>query len=290
MISFQRQVNAKHRFTWLTASFDKALMLPDSDKDQYGNPVTTRDGEKADPKTGYPYEIWLKEPRLEFVFIPAGQFMMGSPEGQIAGAALIESPIHEVRISKAYYLTKYETTQSAYQAIVGRNPSKFHGKANPVEKVNWRDAQSFCRKLGGMRRVGVRLPTEAEWEYACRAGTQTAFSYGDDPEYSRLGEYAWYERNSAGKAHRVGQKKPNPWGLYDMHGNVWEWCVEGRAEYPISPQVAPRNPDDGCPALRGGAWNREARLCRSAFRNRCRASDVWPFYGFRVLLELPSPK
>ena len=137
-----------------------------------------------------------------------------------------EKPMHEVRISKPFYLGKYEVTQGQWQAVMGNNPSRFKGDPNrPVEQVAWEDVQAFMRKLNAIEGgTTYRLPTEAEWEYAARAGTTTAYSFGDDPRL--LGEYAWYSENAKGKTHPVGQKKSNAWGLHDMHGNVWEWVQD----------------------------------------------------------------
>jgi formylglycine-generating enzyme required for sulfatase activity len=163
-------------------------------------------------------KTWSNSIGMDFVLIPAGKFMMGSDTGDND-----EKPVHEVRISKPFYLGKYEVTQGQWQAVLGNNPSNFKGDANlPVGNVSWEDVQEFIRKLnakeGGTK---YRLPTEAEWEYAARAGTTTAYSYGND--VSQLKEYAWYAENAGGKTHPVGQKEPNAWGLHDKHGNVWEW-------------------------------------------------------------------
>ncbi|GCA95852.1 SUMF1/EgtB/PvdO family nonheme iron enzyme [Microcystis aeruginosa] len=155
---------------------------------------------------------------LEMVDIPACRFNMGSDEYEE------EKPIHEV-IVPAFQIGKYPVTQAQYEAVMGFNPSKFSGNPqNPVEFVSWFDAQKFCKKLSQLTRKNYRLPTEAEWEYACRAGTETRFSFGD--EENQLGDYAWLTVNSNNATHPVGEKRPNPWGIYDMHGNVWEWCAD----------------------------------------------------------------
>jgi formylglycine-generating enzyme required for sulfatase activity len=163
---------------------------------------------------------------MEFVLIPAGAFEMGSPSNE-AGRDDDDGPIHQVTIKNAFYMGKYEVTQEQWRAVMGDNPSYFTGNDNlPVEQVSWDDVQEFIRKLNAKEGTDkYRLPSEAEWEYACRAGTTTRYSFGDSE--SRLGEYAWYTDNSGSKTHPVGQKKPNPWGLYDMHGNVWEWVLDG---------------------------------------------------------------
>jgi formylglycine-generating enzyme required for sulfatase activity len=163
--------------------------------------------------------IELGSVALDLVLIQPGSFTMGDDGGD--GSA--EKPAHKVTISKPFYLGKYEVTQDQWEAVMGANPSYFKGPENPVEDVSWDDCQKFLKKLnerlpgtGGT----VRLPTEAEWEYACRAGTTTKYSFGDTR--SDLGEYAWYGGNSHNKNHPVGEKKPNAWGLYDIHGNVCE--------------------------------------------------------------------
>jgi hypothetical protein len=170
----------------------------------------------------------------------------------------------------------HEVTQSQYEQVMGSNPSEFKGANNPVEKVSWDDAVAFCAKLSSLPaevaagRV-YRLPTEAEWEYACRAGTTTEYSFGDDA--SKLGEYAWFRDNSNGTTHAVGEKRPNAWGLYDMHGNVWEWCSDGEG---------PNRVD------RGGSWSFAAAYCRSAIRYSIVPSNRTFNCGFRLALSSPS--
>src|SRR5215510_10182315 len=163
------------------------------------------------------------------VFIPPGTFRMGSPTNDEEG------PQTAVTISRGFWVGKYEVTQGEYLTVMGTNPSGFKGDTNrPVETVSWFNATNYCGKLTQRERAAgriatnsvYRLPTEAEWEYACRAWTSTRFSYGDDPDYTSLSDYAWYDSNSGGTTHPVGQKLPNPWGLYDMHGNVWKWVAD----------------------------------------------------------------
>jgi formylglycine-generating enzyme required for sulfatase activity len=151
----------------------------------------------------------------------------------------------------------YEVTQQQYEKVMGTNPSTTKGPQNPVEKVSWNDAVEFCRKLSALpaeKSAGYvyRLPTEAEWEYACRAGTQTAYSFGDSE--SELGDYAWYDKNAGGTTHPVGSKKPNAWGLYDMHGNVFEWCQDWYGSYPSGSVTDPTGESSGSHrVVRGGA-------------------------------------
>ena len=227
---------------------------------------------------------------LELVKIEPGTFMMGSP-----GHNSDEGPPTRVTISKGFSMSKYEVTQGQYEAVMGANPSRFKGNLNlPVENVSWVDATNFCAKLTEQERQAgrlpdgyvYRLPTEAEWEYACRAGTTTRFSYGDDPEYVELGEYAWYDENSSSRTHPVGQKKPNPWGLYDMHGNVWEWCLDWYSgSYPGGSVTDPKGPSSGSfRVIRGGSWYVSARFCRSAIRDWFVPSLRHSRLGFRVVL------
>lgn len=197
---------------------------------------------------------------LTLVLIPAGRFQMGYGGSQ-----------EWVTITEPFYLGKYEVTQAQYQTLVGHNPSRFKGLDRPVEYVSWDDAQRFCRKLSELHGVVYRLPTEAEWEYACRAGSAARYCFGEDK--ARLGEYAWFDRNSGGQTHAVGQKRPNAWGLYDVHGNVREWC---------------RRLGRGCSsAFRGGSWCEDAFGCDCALMCCTGASVRRSVYGFRVARPLP---
>ncbi len=221
---------------------------------------------------------------MEFVLIPAGEFDMGSPSDE-EDRQVTECPLHTVKIEKAYYLGKYEVTQKQWREVMGDNPSDFKGDDYPVEQVSWNDVQEFIHKLNEIEGIDkYRLPSEAEWEYAARAGTSTRYSFGDDA--SRLGEYGWYSGNSGGNTHPVGQKKPNSWGLYDMDGNVGEWVQD---EWHDNYDGAPT---DGSAwesvagfyrVIRGGSWYYNA--CRSAVRYfggpDIRLNDV----GFRLLQE-----
>lgn len=219
---------------------------------------------------------------MEFVLIPAGEFKMGSPSGE-GGRRDNECPVHTVPIEKAYYLGKYEVTQEQWLEVMGPNLSYFEGNDLPV--VSWNDAQEFIKKLN--EREGTnkyRLPSEAEWEYAARAGTTTSYSFGDSS--SDLGDYAWYYINSGDNIHPVGQKKPNPWGLYDMHGNVWEWVQD---RYHSSYDGAPTDGsawEDGSSSLRvlrGGCWSSSARDCLLAYRGNSEPENRFEGFGFRLL-------
>ena len=204
--------------------------------------------------------------KLEMVLICAGEFLMGSPESD-TDAGDSEKPQHVVRIRKPFYLGKYLVTQEQWEAVTGSNPSDLKGPKNPVENVSWDDCQGFCAKLGASFRGTFRLPSEAQWEYACRAGSAGKYCFGANK--TQLAEYAWYTGNAESKTHPVGEKKPNAWGLYDMHGNVWEWCADwydsgyyagSLADDPTGPTTGPGR------VLRGGGWFNGVRHCRSANR------------------------
>ncbi len=216
---------------------------------------------------------------MKFKLIEAGEFMMGSEKG-----APDEKPVHKVKITKPFYIGVYEVTQSQYEKIMGKNPSEFKGPNRPVQSVSWADAVLFCKKLSGKEGVKCRLPSEAEWEYACRAGTRTEHYWGNEMD----GRYAWYSRNSDFTTHDVGQKKPNAWGLYDMSGNVWEWCSDeyDKDYYSLSPTSNPRGPAGRKSlynVLRGGSWVGTPRFCRSA--SRFRYGSIFPSnrFGFRIV-------
>ena len=237
------------------------------------------------------FELSLAENvTLTMVKIKAGAFMMGSPKGEF-GRDYNEKQ-HWVTLTQDYWLGKYEVTQAQWKAVMGDNPSRFEGDNLPVERVSWDDAKTFCNKLNaryaGKLPAGYKfdLPTEAQWEYACRAGTTTALNNGTNlkSEYgcSNLNEVAWYYKNSE-KTHPVGQKQPNAWGLYDMHGNVYEWCRDWRGDY-VGDARDPVGPTSGSyRVFRGGSWNGNARLCRSASR-RNNGPGYRNFLGFRLAL------
>jgi formylglycine-generating enzyme required for sulfatase activity len=218
--------------------------------------------------------------KLEMILIRPGSFMMGSDNGDT-----YEKPAHKVKITKPFYMGKFEVTQAQYQAVMGSNPSNFKGEGNlPVEIVSWDDCQAFLKKLNEkIPGKELRLPTEAEWEFACRAGSTMEYCFGDSE--NNLGEYAWFTSNSGQKTHPVGGKKPNAWGLYDMHGNVWEWCNDsfGDKYYESSPAEDPKGADSGAVrVLRGGSWNIEPGHCRSANRFGFVPSYRFSVVGFRV--------
>jgi len=219
---------------------------------------------------------------MKFVLVPSGEFYMGSPSSE-KDRCDNEGPVRRLKITKSFYMSKYEVTQDQFSAVMGKNPSRFSGRNLPVDSVMWDEAAAFCKELGSE----FRLPTEAEWEYVCRAGTDTRFYYGDDPNSVQLGEYAWYRDSSAGRTHGVGQKEPNSFGLYDMHGNVWEWCSDWYVSSRNGTSVHHVGPESGeYRVIRGGCYNNYARYCRSAHRRKDEAVYRWRYVGFRVVLDL----
>jgi len=268
---------------------------------------------------------------IKLVLIKNGTFLMGTPfvhEGYSGNEIQ-----HEVKISKNYYIGAFEVTQYQYEKVIGKNPSFFKNymcenlhdeklivqknnntSNHPVEQVSWEDAVRFCERLSELpeeKKAGrkYRLPTEAEWEYACRAGSKTAYSFGDmaysafvpglNFGYSWIDEYAWYSEafhifhpggiscgNSDNQTHPVGRKKPNGWGLYDMHGNVWEWFSDWYGDYPKEAVTDPVGPKEGLGRIiRGGSWVSEPWYCRSANRGVLHPEIQCRSYGFRVALN-----
>ena len=232
------------------------------------------------------------------VWVPPGEFVMGSPNEE-SGRDRDEGPPIRVVIPRGFWIAKYEVTQAEYQSLMGVNPSNTTDDRNrPVERVSWYEAMSYCQKLTESAVAAARLPagyqyrlpSEAEWEYACRAGSVTRFSFGDDPNDSELADYAWFTRNSDSMTHPVGTRRPNPWGLFDVHGNVWEWCLDRWEGFLPGGSITnrPERAKGPLRVARGGSWLYESRACRSANRddygplNRC--SDL----GFRVVLA-PEP-
>jgi formylglycine-generating enzyme required for sulfatase activity len=218
---------------------------------------------------------------------PAGRFQMGSPTSEKTRGS-DEGPVHQVTVTRPFWIGAHEVTQAQWTALMDRNPAVFKGADRPIENITFDDAQGFVNRLNELGIGTFRLPTEAEWEYAARAGTQTQFPWGDDPGFDQVDEHGWYGKNSRGQTHPVGQKKPNAWGLYDMLGNVYEWCGDRYGKYAAAPQVDPQGPAKGGErVMRGGAYDRAARLLRPANRSsRAPAADN-PAIGMRLVVELP---
>jgi formylglycine-generating enzyme required for sulfatase activity len=227
--------------------------------------------------------------KLELVLIPAGKFMMGSPETE--KERLEDEVQHEVTLTKPYWIGKYEVTQEAYERVMGNNPSWFVGGRNPVEMVSWDNAQEFCQKLSRRTRREARLPTEAEWEHACRAGRSTPFHTGETistAEANYNGSYV-YGSGAKGENRRntmaVGSLASNAFGLYDMHGNVGEWCGDWFVEYAKGAQCDPPGAADGqLHVLRGGSWDVIPSYCRSACRYWGAPGRRYKITGFRVVI------
>jgi formylglycine-generating enzyme required for sulfatase activity len=214
--------------------------------------------------------------------IEGGTFMMGATTEQKSEAYGSEKPKHQVTLS-SFYIGKYEVTQELWQAVMGNNPSYFKGANKPVEQVSWDDCQEFICKLNNLTNAHFRLLTEAEWEYAARSGKQNqGYKYAGS---NILSSVAWYNDNSSSETHPVGQKQPNELGLYDMSGNVCEWCQDWFGNYSSSSQTNPTGPNSGSNRVnRGGSWSLIAGLCRSSHRNNCTPSYRNSDLGFRLAL------
>jgi formylglycine-generating enzyme required for sulfatase activity len=224
---------------------------------------------------------------MEFIRLRAGTFLMGSPEN-VGGDD--ESPQRPVKLTRDFYLGKFEVTQAQWEKVMRVNPSRFRGGDRPVETVSWHDCQVFLARLATLTGRRFALPTEAQWEFACRAGAATRWSFGD--EESQLGDYAWSGANSGGQTHPVGTRRPNPAGLYDMHGNVGEWTADGyeKHAYARGPAVDPGQPPSAehSPVWRGGAWGDNPDFLRSGYRNVSGADTAQAGIGLRCVLLLPD--
>ncbi len=225
---------------------------------------------------------------IELVLVPVGEFDMGSSEkfSYIDN----EEPVHRIKIAKAFYMGKYEVTQKQWRDVMGTNPLYFKDDDLPVENVSWNDVQDFIKKLNEKEgKKKYRLPSEAEWEYAARAGSTTRYAFGGEESKSKLGDYVWYDENSGRKTHPVGQKKPNTWGFYDMHGNVWEWVQDlYHSNYNGAP-IDGRAWESGVSTnrvVRGGGWNNKAMSTRSAIRSAYNPDYHSSSLGFRLVRDV----
>ena len=267
--------------------WEKLLRSLNHQAERLGQGFAPKVKENPAPKPAQPEPVSLLKPYienlngmpLELIHIPAGKFTMGSDEDDD------ERPPHEVSVS-GFYIGKFQITQKQWQAVMGKNPSEFEGDDLPVERVSWHDTQAFCEKLRAMTGKAFRLPSEAEWEYACRAGTTGDYA-------GNLDEMAWYDENSNDKTHPVGQKKHNAFGLYDMHGNVWEWCEDVRHEnYNDAPKDGSAWTDGGnqeCRVLRGGSCVNSAWYCRAAGRYDLTPVIRIDYIGFRCVISVRTP-
>ena len=231
------------------------------------------------PKAGDKKTITLPGgAKMELIWCEPGTFTMGSPASEVG--RFEDELQHKVVLTKGFWLGKYEVTQAQWKSVMGNNPSKFNGDNHPVDTVSWTDCQRFIRNVNAKLDIAMRLPTEAEWEYACRAGSDGAVSGN-----GVLGDMAWYEVNSSHQTHDVGSNKPNAWGFYDMHGNVLEWCQDWflQADTTAAEAIDPTGPVTGSfKMMRGGCWFYYARDCRSAYRLKRDPDLRNSIYGFRV--------
>lgn len=234
-------------------------------------------------------EFTLDKVNFVWRWIPPGKFQMGSPDSE-AGRNSDEGPVHTVTISRGFWLTETQITQAQWFAVTGETPSRFKGDQRPVENVSWHASMAFAETLNSkVPELKASLPTEAEWEYACRAGTRGAFHIdgsqcaepsGQNPVLDQLG---WFDGNS-NETQNVKQKAANAWGLFDMHGNVWEWCRDGRRTYTARMERDPQGTmDEGAVrVMRGGSWDFQALFCRAAYRFDDVPAVGWNFHGLRL--------
>jgi formylglycine-generating enzyme required for sulfatase activity len=210
-------------------------------------------------KTGELYSLDIGGVIFEMIYVAASKYLMGVPDVK---------PGYKIVLSRGFWLGKFPVTQRQYEAVMKKNPSFFSGRPdNPVENISWHDSQRFIKKLNAMLPPAVsglfRLPYEAEWECAARAGSKHRFYWGDDPDYLLIDDYAWYNKNSGASTRPVGGKPPNKFGFYDTAGSVWEWCADWHGGYGSGAAVDPRGPKKGeCRVMRGGSWDASANGCR----------------------------
>ncbi|MGD1891654.1 MAG: formylglycine-generating enzyme family protein [Cyclobacteriaceae bacterium] len=224
-----------------------------------------------------------------FNFISPGTFRMGSDPADPLHEP-DEAPVHEVTITEGFYLGVYEVTQAQWEAVMNDNPAVFQtfddSPSHPVEYVTWNQAQAFITRLNKNGTGTFRLPTEAEWEYACRASSTTNYYWGKEMAENGSSDYAWANSRSFAQTHPVGTKKPNNWGLYDMSGNVWEWCQDWYAPYDSESQTDPQGPAEGeMKVFRGGSWFDFREAQRSANRHKHAPDEPYAAIGFRLVWE-----
>ena len=226
---------------------------------------------------------YINSINMGLVRVRPGHVLMGESD-EPDRSSVAARPAHLVHLAKPFYLSAREVTQGQYRTVMGTEPSAFDGHSRPVESVTWRDAVEFCARMSRREGLRYRLPTEREWEYACRAGSQGTHYWGTDG----AADCAWFAENSQGQTHDTGRKAPNAFGLYDMSGNVWEWCQSLPWGYPYKPDDGREDlAVAGRRVLRGGSFNTPRKRTRSACRKAAEATDAWANVGFRVLVEEP---
>ena len=267
-------------FVGFNAAFvgDVNTKMPTSERMGFGKKLQERD---------LPAEI-EDSIGMKLVLIRPGSFLMGTND-RFVGPYDTDNddarPVHEVEITRAFYMGAYEVTQEQFEEVTGNNPSDFEDPEMPVEGITWDEAVEFCKLLSEKEGITYRLPTEAEWEYACRAGTTTEFYWGDEAD----GRYGWYSENSEGTPHYGGEKLPNSWGLYDMAGNLGEWCSDYHDNdyYDVSPAKDPTGPESGMARVaRGGTYTDTADFTRSSTRLGLFPTMKMEFIGFRCVREI----
>jgi formylglycine-generating enzyme required for sulfatase activity len=273
---------------------DTAFSVSPADPVPEGFEQGAESREQELPASRFPLLLLRAErlPESSFVLIAPGTFAMGSPEYETGRSS--DETMHEVTLTKGFYMQKTPVTQGQWEAVMGNNPASFSdgGDDCPVESISWNECQEFIRRLNAGKAGIYRLPTEAEWEYACRAGSSTPFCSGEISELycahdPLLSEVGWYCGNSGRKSRLVAQKSPNVWGLYDMHGNVSEWCQDWYGEYGSDSQTDPCGPKSGsAKVIRGGSWFGNAKNCRSASRFYWPPNSRSEFIGLRLVQEI----
>ncbi|MDD3587435.1 MAG: formylglycine-generating enzyme family protein, partial [Thermoguttaceae bacterium] len=280
--------------TMASTSNREALPVPDRRTSPEPGSTTTTSKLGEGQTAGEKKTLNIKGIDYTFCWCPAGSFTMGSPETE-KGRSRSETQ-HEVTLSRGFWLLESEVTQEMWESVMGNNPSSFKGAKLPVEKVSWEESKKFCEELSTLSGESMRLPSEAQWEYACRAGTSSPYSFGgalNGDKANCNGNYPYGTTEEGKYLKRTREMKsysPNAWGLYDMHGNVWEWCQDWYGDYPNLSVTDPTGQDSGSSrVLRGGGWSDDAGDCRSAYRDGNDPGYRRIVLGFRLALSSASP-
>ena len=277
----------------VTRNSTKPKSKPKTEQTAKPTPAKKQTSQPAKPKYGQRSnaastsasnaKLNLKYLTSNMVYVSGGTFTMGATSEQVSDAHDREKPAHSVTVS-GFYICKYEVTQALWKAVMGSNPSYWEGDNLPVEQVSWNDCQDFIRKLNALTGKNFRLPTEAEWEFAARGGNNSrGYKYAGS---NNIGDVAWYDGNSGSKTHVVGTKSPNELGIYDMSGNVREWCQDWYGSYSSASQTNPTGTNSGSYRVaRGGGWCGYARYCRSSYRYGFASFDFYSNGGLRLVLS-----